>query len=289
MSAATGGALRIEHELLGARFVDLGAGCEAVGDYAGEQNLGEPGVDTLLADMTGATYLLLSGHGTAALATAALAGPMLDVGEVSFEAVLTGEGGLVSVPLALRTGDDELALLDLSPRGPVLRGWLDFLCDATTRRDPADFGTSLDDASALLVCLLLMGPGAADVLTDYVRSPSGLPAAGAVCPVALDAIDCLVARPNLPGDAIYLVFVPPAAARRLWRSLLSFPQVAPVGHTALRSHLTTLPWGDLLGETDIVRPDIDLLAAQGLLRRGGDFVGSRALAAATTRPNKRSE
>lgn len=289
MSATAGGVLRVEHELLGARFADLGADREAVACYAGEQSLGEGGTDALLADMTGGTYLLLSGRGAATLVETALAGARLAVGEAACEAVLTGEGGLVSVPLALRTGDDETVLLDMSPRGPVLRGWLDFLCAATTRQDPAGFGAHLDDASGLLVCLLLAGPAAADVLADYVPDPSELPAPGSVRQVTLDAIGCLVARPDLPGDAAYLVFVPPAAARRLWRSLLSFPRVAPVGHAALRARLAALPWGPALAEGDLVRPDADLLAAQGLLRRGDDFVGSRALAAAGARPDERSE
>lgn len=285
MSGGAPGVLRAEHELLGARFADLGAGCDAVARYAGEQGLGESGSDVLLADLTGAVYLLLSGRGAGELGATALAGPALSVGEVACEAVLTGEGGLVSVPVALRTGDDELVVLDAGARGPVLGSWLAFLCDAANRQGPDAFDVRLHDASAMLVCLLLAGPGAAEVLADYVRDPFELPAPGSVRQVALDAIGCMVARPALPGDPAYLVFVPPAAARRLWRSLLSFTRVAPVGHAALRERLAALPWGALLAEGDVVRADAGLLGTWGLVRDADDFVGARALG----RGDERSE
>lgn len=288
MSVRRDGVLRVEHELLGARFADGGeTGFDFVERYANES---AEGADVLLADLTGATYLLLSGTGAASLASAALAGRRLSVGECAFEAVLAGDGALVSVPLALRSGDDEVVLLDPSPRGPVLSGWLGFLLGSVAERDPELVGVRLDGAADMLVCLGLLGPGAARVLSDYVRDPSELPAPGQVRQVTLDAIGCMVARPQSPADDAYLVFVPPAAARRLWRSLLSFTEVAPVGHAELRGRLAGLPWGGLLAGGDLVRAEPDLLAGQGLLRAGGDFVGARALGwDAATPSDERSE
>lgn len=288
MSARRDGVLRSEHELLGARFADGGeTGPAAVERYANES---PDGADTLLADLTGATYLLLSGTGAASLASAALAGRPLSVGECAFEAVLAGDGALVSVPLALRSGDDEIVLLDPSRRGPVLSGWLGFLCGSVAEKNPALAGARLDDAADMLVCLALFGPGAARVLSDYVCDPSELPAPGQVRQVALDAIGCMVARPLLPADAAYLLFVPPAAARRLWRSVLSFTEVEPVGHAELRARLAGLPWGGLLAGTDAVRAEAGPLAEQGLVRAGDDFVGARALGrGAATPSDERSE
>ena len=284
MSGVRAGALHAEHELLGARFADGGeTGFALVERYANES---ADGAAALLADLTGATYLLLSGAGAGALASTALAGRPLAVGECVFEAVLAGDGALVSVPLALRTGDDEIVLLDPSPRGPVLSGWLGFLCGSVAEGDPALAGVRLDAAADMLVCLALFGPGAARVLSDYVRDPSELPGPGRVRQVGLDAIGCMVARPQLPARDAYLLFVPPAAARRLWRSLLSFTEVEPVGHAELRARLGALPWGGLLAGTDAVRADAALLAGQGLVRDGGDFVGARGLGA---RPAASSE
>ena len=278
MSAPSAGILHEEHLLLGARLAQTATGALEVSSYAGEKDLASALEGAALADLAGSTYLLVSGPGSAPLVHAALCGRELAVGEAAFEGCLSGDGGLVSVPLALRTGDGEHVLLDPSARGPVLSGWLEFLAGLEGPEGAAFPGVALDDASGMLVALLLVGRAAEEVLSDYARTEP-LPAAGAVAPVHLDAIPCLVAR--LPEELAapgYLVLVPPASARVLWRSLLSFNEVAPVGHEALRELVaTSLPWGAALAEEGPCRAGRPELEAWGLVRDEGDFVGARAL------------
>ena len=82
-----------------------------------------------LVDMSGLLLLLCEGDPTAAFGQAVLAGPKLDVGSCAFEAVLLGDGFLASVPLAARTGDDELLVIDPTPRSGLLLSWLEFVSD----------------------------------------------------------------------------------------------------------------------------------------------------------------
>lgn len=282
MSAQRAGILHEEHLLLGARLVESALGGLEVASYAGEKDLPSALKGAALADLTGSAYLLASGAGAAELARAALSGRALGVGDAAFEGCLAGDGGLVSVPLAMRTGDAEHVLLDPSARGPVLAGWLGFLAGLEGRGGRAFEGVELEDASELLVALLLAGAEAERVLSDYV-SAEPLPPAGAVAPVHLDAIGALVARLPEPGGSpaqapAFLVLVPPASARLLWRSLLSFNEVSPVGHEALRELArTSAPWGELLAQDGPCRVGREDLARWGLVRDGGDFVGARAL------------
>lgn len=285
MSAARMGALYEEHLMLGASLRE-GSGGEAVAvaSYALEQDprrvVGEGGA--LLCDLTGAAYLLVAGERAAALASLALAGRELGVGELAFEAALSGDGAVCAVPLALRTGDEELVLVDPTGRGGVLAGWVRFLAGLEQGGEAPFAGTSVEDASGMLVPLLLAGPAAARVLADYLPEGSPAPARGRVEGTRLDRISALVAHVDAPGAAgeCYLVLVPPASARALWRSLLSFPEVSPVGHDALAGLARDLPWGELASGDGVLRASRGSLEAWGLVRDGQDFVGGRALAAA---------
>lgn len=277
MNAGRAGILHDEHLLLGAHLVDSDLGGLAVASYAGEKDLDSALEGALLADLSGSAYLLVSGPGSPALSRAALAGRALAVGEAAFEACLAGDGALVSVPLTLRTGDGEAVLLDPSSRGAVLAGWLAFLAGLEGEGGRAFPDAEVTDASEMLVALLLAGDAAEAVLSDYARTEP-LPPAGTVAPTHLDAIGALVAR--LPEDAGvpgFVVFVPPASARVLWRSFLSFNEVTPVGQEALRALAARAPWGSALAREGRCPVALDELRRWGLLRDEADYVGARAL------------
>lgn len=281
MSAPRMGVLHGEHVLLGARF-EGGSEVETllVTSYENEVAPAEGLEGALLADLTGCAYLLLSGTSVEALGRAMLAGRELSVGEAYFEAVLTGDGSVCSVPLALRTGDTELVLLDPTARGTALAGWARFLV-GVSQGDGAPFaGAEVEDASGMLVPLLLTGAAAEAVLADYVSSPADLPASGRVSSLHLDAIPAVVAHLPRTGSTApaYLVLVPPANARALWRSLLSFREVSPVGSEAVRALVEGLPWGSQLSGKGPVRVPAEVLAGWGLLRAGEGYVGARGLA-----------
>lgn len=279
MSAERAGVLHDEHLLLGADLAVSDLGELVTVSYAGEKDVREAMAEgAALADLSGSMCALAAGDGMPGLVGSALCGRELAVGEASFEGCLAGNGALVSVPLALRTGDGECVVVDPSARGAALSGWLGFLAGLEAEGGRAFPDLEIADASEMLVPLLLAGARAEEVLSDYARTEP-LPGAGAVAPVHLDAIGALVARLPEPFSAPgFLVFVPPASARVLWRSLLSFNEVAPVGHAALaRMWADCLPWGELLAPGTPRVVTRGQLARWGLVRDGEDFVGARAL------------
>ncbi len=277
------GVLYDEHALLRARFsTSEGAGPRRVLSYDAEKGPAHVREGALLSDLTGCAYLLAHGPSTPDFARAALAGRHLAVGEADFEAALTGDGSLASVPLAVRCGDEEYVLLDPSRRGDVLDAWLGFL-HGVERDGFAPFANAIvEDATDMLVPFLLVGVAARSVLADYVKDIRALPAPGHVTSLQLDRIAALIARLGspVPDDvACYLVLVPVTFARTLWRSLLSFGEVAPAGLQTVRElNRRALPWGKLLSSSDRARPSRHELCSWGLLRDGDDFVGARGLA-----------
>ena len=262
--------IAIEHDLLGARY-DQEAGY--VAGYAGEP--ARASELTSVSDLSGALYLLASGGDAGAFAQALCAGKPLAVGECAYQAVLTGDGALVSVPLLIRTGDSECVLVDISPRFEVLLGWLQFL----TGSMEGQFGElGLEDASAMLVPFAMRGPEAALVLKDYLGAEQELPLAGQCASIMLDAIPCVVAHLPSVHDEAYVILVPPNKAQVLWRSFLSFTQLQPIGVTGLaRVLMQDLPWGETLMEGDRIMVDKERLMSWGLARAEGGFIGSRAL------------
>ena len=273
------GSLYAEHLALGATFgegrVPARYGAEPdVGDLA--KALGE---GALLCDVSDAAMLLLSGEPAQNFCEAAFAARRLRMGECAFEAVLTGDGSVASLPLLARTGIGEYVCADLSQRAEVLEGWLSFL-SAVEQDGTAPFaGLELEDVSGSHAALLLWGQGAPEVLGDYVvGGAQALPARGCVASCQLDRLPCIVCHLELGERPAFAILVPPVHAAVLWRSLLSFAQVEPVGHAALRSLLhDALPWTSALATTEPLRMRADELASHGLARSSADFVGARGL------------
>ena len=281
MSTTQPSALYQEHVLLGASFDEAEAQLSArVLSYLGEKDARLSADEAMLCDLTGSCYLLAEGAYASGFASAAFAGSEAQVGECAFSACLTGDGSVVSVPLLLRTGSDELVVLDVSPRRDVLGGWLSFLRAVDAQGVRPYESVSLEDAHGTLVPLLLAGGGATRVLTDYLGEGSALPKAGTVAQLMLDKIGALVA--NVAGSGLgagaYVVFVPVPYARTLWRSFLSFTEVVPVGHARLEEELeNALPWGSLLRSSDQIRAERQQLVDWGIVRGDDGFVGARAL------------
>lgn len=279
MSETRAGVLHEEHALLGASFAPSETtGLLSVRSYAREAEGAPAAGEAWLTDLTGATYLLVSGSDAEPLAYAAFAGTTLPVGGCAFSATLSGDGSLLSIPLVARCGDTEFVVIDPTPRGEALFAWTGLLAHAESDGVRAFPLVSTCDASDMLVPLALCGPVAEHVLSDYLHGAS-LPAPGQVRQLRLDAIDVVVVRPGAPlAQDVLVVLVPPARARVLWRSLLSFTEVSPVGVPALAGLLAgALPWGELLRGTGPEHVSRDRLARWGLVRDGGDFVGGRAL------------
>ena len=267
-----------EHCLLGGVFGDQDSLLAAPLHY-GEPKLLEAFTDgCALCDLSGMTGILLSGNGVDAFVNTACSCQPLQVGECTFGAVVTGDGSITAIPLVARTGTEEYLVWDASDRGLALQPWLGFLSDIEQRGFRPFDGVTVEDVSDSLVPLMLWGHQATAILADYVPSTNVLPAPGIVASINLDRIPCLVARLPLGGECCYLVLVPPKAARVLWRSLLSFSAVTPVGSSQLTLHATSiLPWLGYVLQPSKLSVALRQLVAWGLARPEGGYVGHRAL------------
>ena len=132
---------------------------------------------------------------------------------------------------------------------------------------------------AILVPLLLHGPTAGEVLSDYLKGNEGLPQGG-ICSQALldERIPTIIVCPGVSKEPSYLVFVPNMNAVVIWRSLMSFGSVAPVGSSAVEGLAgRTLGWARLMRGADRVTLPTEALYRWGLARKSGGFIGARSL------------
>lgn len=274
------GTLYKEHALLGATFESSSEGdVMRAESYPSETGAYEKG-RAYLADLTGSTYKLVSGDAAQPLVEAVFCGKKLEVGECAWECALTAEGALTSVALLARTGDNEYALLDPTPRGDVVSAWLGFISTIEQGSYAPYAEAKVEEADGMLTPLLLAGDAARSVLSDYVEHVRDLPAPGQVRSLSLDKISAIAAAVELPGSSIpaFVLLVPPTRAVTLWRSFLSFTETAPLGSAALVSaEQSLLPWGEVLASADQVKPGAESLGSWGLLRDERDFVGGRSL------------
>ena len=268
-------ALYEEHLLLGASMAPIEETDLLVPmGYPGSDEASVEG-STLLFDLTGLPYGLLSGPEAQNVAEMTFAGPCLEVGECAFEPALFGDGSLVGLPLVLRTGEHEYCLLDLLGADDACMEWALYLTNFIQDGQRLFPGTTLEDATEFLLPLLMWGSDAPLVLNDYLSDGVTLPAPGTLVSCKLDKIPAIIAALPALSDA-YLVLVPPQCARIIWRSFLSFSCLEPAGLVDLKRELMReIPWSELAA--DRAKATASSLTAHQLIRTGGQFVGMRGL------------
>ena len=268
--------LHTELEYLGAQFSTSTEGFNLAQSFYGEKPLEEALKDSALIDLSGIGYTLVSGASAQNFMEAVFAGKQLEVGEASFECALTGDGSLSSIGLLARSGQNEYVVLDASERSLVLDEWLSIIASVEQNGVAPYAEVSLEDATPLLTPLLLAGKKAKKVLMDYLGEQR-LPEDSKLCNLMLDqTIPALVANVSTKKVPAYLVMVPPVHTVILFRSLLSFETVHPLGHKQLIEGLKTyLPWFSELASNTKVVVAKDKLEGWGLLRASDDFIGAR--------------
>ena len=268
--------LHTELEYLGAQFSTSTEGFNLAQSFYGEKPLEEALKDCALIDLSGIGYTLVSGTSAQNFVEAVFAGKQLEVGETSFECALTGDGSLSSIGLLARSGQNEYVVLDASERSLVLEEWLSIIASVEQNGVAPYAEVSLEDATPLLTPLLLAGKKARKVLMDYLGEQK-LPEDAKLCNLMLDqTIPALVANVSTKKVPAYLVMVPPVHTVILFRSLLSFETVHPLGHNQLIEGLKTyLPWFSELASNTKVVVAKDKLEGWGLLRASDDFIGAR--------------
>ena len=268
--------LHTELEYLGAQFSTSTEGFNLAQSFYGEKPLEEALKDCALIDLSGIGYTLVSGTSAQNFVEAVFAGKQLEVGETSFECTLTGDGSLSSIGLLARSGQNEYVVLDASERSLVLEEWLSIIASVEQNGVAPYAEVSLEDATPLLTPLFLAGKKAKKVLMDYLGEQQ-LPEDSKISNLMLDqTIPALVANVSTKKVPAYLVMVPPVHTVILFRSLLSFEMVHPLGHKQLIEGLKSyLPWfSELATNTKVVLAK-DKLEGWGLLRTSADFIGAR--------------
>lgn len=268
--------LHTELEYLGAQFSTSTEGFNLAQSFYGEKPLEEALKDCALVDLSGISYTLISGAMAQNFVEAVFAGKQLEVGETSFECTLTGDGSLSSIGLLARSGQNEYVVLDASERSLVLEEWLSIIVSVEQNGVTPYAEVSLEDATPLLTPLLLAGKKAKKVLMDYLGEQQ-LPEDSKLCNLMLDqTIPALIANVSTKKVPAYLAMVPPVHTVILFRSLLSFEMVHPLGHKQLIEGLKSyLPWfSELASNTKVVLAK-DKLEGWGLLRASADFIGAR--------------
>ena len=268
--------LHTELEYLGAQFSTSTEGFNLAQSFYGEKPLEEALKDCALIDLSGIGYTLVSGTSAQNFVEAVFAGKQLEIGETSFECALTGDGSLSSIGLLARSGQNEYVVLDASERSLVLDEWLSIIASVEQNGVAPYAEVSLEDATPLLTPLLLAGKKAKKVLMDYLGEQR-LPEDSKLCNLMLDqTIPALVANVSTKKVPAYLVMVPPVHTIILYRSLLSFETVHPLGYKQLIEGLKTyLPWFSELASNTKVVVAKDKLEGWGLLRASDDFIGAR--------------
>lgn len=268
--------LHTELEYLGAQFSTSTEGFNLAQSFYGEKPLEEALKDCALIDLSGIGYTLVSGTSSQNFVEAVFAGKQLEVGEASFECALTGDGSLSSIGLLARSGQNEYVVLDASERSLVLDEWLSIIASVEQNGVAPYAEVSLEDATPLLTPLLLAGKKAKKVLMDYLGEQR-LPEDSKLCNLMLDqTIPALIANVSTKKVPAYLVMVPPVHTVILFRSLLSFETVHPLGHKQLIEGLKTyLPWFSELASNTKVVVAKDKLEGWGLLRASDNFIGAR--------------
>ena len=268
--------LHTELEYLGAQFSTSPEGFNLAQSFYGEKPLEDALKDCVLVDLSGISYTLVSGASAQNFVEAVFAGKQLEIGETSFECVLTGDGSLSSIALLARSGQNEYVVLDASKRSLILEEWLSIIASVEQNGIALYAEVSLENATPLLTPLLLAGKKIEKVLMDYLGEQQ-LPEDSKLCNLMLDqTIPALVANVSTKKVPAYLVMIPPVHTVILFRSLLSFETVHPLGHKQLAKGLKTyLPWfSELAGNTKVVLAK-DKLEGWGLLRTSDDFIGAR--------------
>ncbi len=277
--AVPGNVLEGEHLLLGGSMEpDAQGRPEAAwyGDGAGEPAAFREGC--ALADVGSLVATCISGDAADAFVSAVFTCYVPAPGRLAGALSLMGDGRVVAPVILAGLAPTEFCVWCPAELAAGLGEWMRGIAAVESGGVAPYSSVEFSHGAPLSTTLMLAGPEAAVVLGDYLSEGASLPGPGTLANVRLDAIDTVVMRPEVGSFSPYLVVVPDASARVLWRSLLSFQSVAPVGTSAVWGRVAEEAPGlvDFLDDPIGRRLPADL-GLQGLLRPGDDFIGARAL------------
>jgi len=212
-----------EHLALGARMVPF-AGWEMPVQYAGiidEHNSvrGSAGI----FDVSHMAEFRIFGFGAFDFLQGLLTNDLHKIaepGQAQYTLMLDEDGHFIDDLIVYHTGDIEYLIIANASNAEPDLAWI-------TAHAPA--GLEIVDESDRTALIALQGPEAIRIATELAGPGWEPPARFHIGEAALDTVPALVARTGYTGEDGIEIICTAADAPRLWRALLSFPEVNPIG------------------------------------------------------------
>lgn len=215
--------LHDEHVALGARMVDF-AGWSMPVQYSGiiEEHLATRNSCGIF-DVSHMAQFRVAGEGSREFLQRVLTNDVAkidEVGAAQYTLLLNDEGGIIDDLIVYHTGFEYLIIANASNRKKDF-DWLTAHADDTV---------CLVDESDRTALIAVQGPAAIGIIEELLGGSCAVPERFHIAAGSIDeSVPCLVARTGYTGEDGVEIVVHAEDAVKLWRLLLSFPEVTPVG------------------------------------------------------------
>ena len=191
-----------------------------------------------------------------------------ELGKAQYTLLLDDEGRIIDDLIVYHSGDIEYLIIANASNHETDFAWL---------AAHAPDGLELVDESPRTSLIALQGPLALGIMADLAGSDWQAPARFTLREANLDTIPALVARTGYTGEDGFEILTSNATAPQLWRAILSYPEVSPVGLGA-RDTLR-LEMGYPLYGSDMDRTNDPISAGLGWVvpKDKTGFIGSQAV------------
>jgi aminomethyltransferase len=206
-----------------------------------------------------------------------------ELGSAQYTLLCDEDGGIIDDLIVYHTGDLEYLIIANAANRTTDFDWLQSRCPeglsivGAGESDAAEGLVELVDESDRTALIALQGPKALEVFAELANGATPPPARFHVAEARLDTIPVLVARTGYTGEDGVEFVCHNSHAVALWRAILSFSEVTPVGLGA-RDTLR-LDMGYHLYGNDMDRGVDPVSAGLGwvVAKNKGDFVGREAI------------
>ncbi|MDR3308229.1 MAG: hypothetical protein LBS58_04965 [Coriobacteriales bacterium] len=201
------------------------------------------------------------------------------VGAAAPALLLTGEGEVIDVVMAIRTGDAEYMLTTSPSVAGEAFDWLlahSKLCDGNGPVFPC---LSITDETMSLAVAVLIGAGGRAVLDELVQGTLAASTMESLSLVQLDTVPVMVLTYPFLKEEVFELYCAPGRWDAIEHVLLSFPEIDPIPLQhyldARRAHGTWFAaaedgayrYPDEAGLAHLIRPDASYVGAAALQER----------------------
>jgi aminomethyltransferase len=143
-----------------------------------------------------------------------------ELGQAQYTLMLDEDGHIIDDLIVYHTGDLEYLIIANASNAETDFAWI-------TSHAPADL--EIVDESERTALIALQGPEAVRIATALAGEGWEAPARFTIGEALLDTVPALVARTGYTGEDGVEIVCAASDAARLWRAILSFPEVSPAG------------------------------------------------------------